>query len=580
MVKKHLGLSEKDFDRAFSTIPNLHQILEDAKSKLLSFIANPVEKLEVGASIFESIIIQKDGSSKTNYDFLSSEQRSDFAFRYEKGYYYSQVKIFESLFDRRNELQSEIIEHALFLVFAQKGEFLRNLKPTQIPKILTIMKNLFFVDMPDNQNNEIELLLSQYHLDRSQFNQLKIQSIKSYLSYFSDKAFTDMYCDLFGVHSPEILEQLLACYEKFKLHLPNLFALYENNSNKAYWFIKNKFQTSCLTDMTLLETPYKMNSEGNKYFHDADTYNAFLSSSRAVLDVITTYPKSKDSEPPVNGKKLALEHINASYSIFNTQSFYIANSKFKKCFVSGLLKICFSNRFFIFKKLNETRHLTVDPLLATKALDLIYEQLLQYSDETIRHLSQVINGEKPKKPDAVACKFIDEMRLLEMFISDNQVFNGVPSLISNLNLIKNIYTYSDLVQISLDWHESFNMHQKLKVFAKNIKYNHIDFSDFHEQLVLLDKDFYSRGKCKDLFPDCGSPERLTSFLFSCRLSSQYVVFYIKVKRIFDQYVLDVAKTPTGSSVRSEEANLSFELVRYLNKNEVKLTPDFDNTCSA
>lgn len=580
MVKTHLGLSEKDYDRAFSTIQNLHQILGDTKSKLVSLTTNPVEKLEFGASIFECINIQKDGSSKTNYDFLSLDQRNDFARRYEKGYYYSQVKIFEALFDRRNNLQSEIIEHALFLVFSEKGEYLRNLRTTQIPKILTIMKNLFFVGAPDVQDNGMELIVSQFHLDQTYFEQFKLQSIKSYLSYFSDKDFTEMYCDLFGVHSPEILENLLSCYEKFKLHLPKLLALYEENANKAYWFIKNKFQTSNLTDLAILQSPYKVNSEGYKYFHDIESYNVFLSSPKAVLDIITTYPKSKHSEPTTNGKKWVTEHISASYSIFNTQTFYIANSKFKNRFVTSLLKICFSNRFFIFKKLNETRNLFVDPSLATKALDLMYEQLLQCPEETIRQLSQVINGEKPKKPNEMAFKFIEQMKLLELFISDNQVFNGVPSLTSNLNLLKNIYTYSDLVQIALDWQESFNTHQKLKDFAKNIEYRDIDFSDFHEHLVLLDKEFYSRAKCKELFPDCSSPERLTSFLFSCRLSSQYVVFYIKVKRIFDQYVLDIAKTPTGSSVRCEEANLSLELVRYLNREEIELIPNIEKACIA
>ncbi len=580
MVKTHFGLSEKDYIRSLDTIPNLNQIIVETKLKLLSFINSPIQKFDYGAYIFDCIQIQKDGSSKTNYDFLNQNQRNEFSNRYEKGFFFSQVKIFEALFDRRNNLQNEIIEHALFLVFAENNEYLRSLRTTQISKILTIMKNIFFVSKPEIHDAEMEIFYLQYQLDVASFENLKIQSIKDYMAYFTTQEFTNMYCELFGINSPDILGELLACYDKFKYHTLGLINLYQLSPNKAYWFIKNKFQPACLEDFSLLNKPYHENSDGLKYFFDSDTYNKFLKTPKVILDVITNYPKSDQSEQPLNGKKLSSEHIFSSYSIFNLQTYYIANSKFKECFVPNVLKICFSTRFFIFKKLNETRNLTVNPALATRALDLIYEELLQYSPDTLKYLIQVTNYEKPKKIDATALKFIDEIKILEQFISDNQVFNGIPSLHSNLNLVKDIHTYLDLVQIALDWQESYNTHYKLLKFSKNIEYEFIDFSKFHEHLILLNKDFYAREKCKELFPEHGTPERLTSFVFSCRISSQYVVFYIRVKHIFDQYVLDVAKTPTGCSVRSEEFLIASELVKFLNKNHINLKPKLEHLCIA
>ena len=75
MVKTHFGLSEKDYIRSLDTIPNLNQIIVETKLKLSSFINSPIQKFDDGAYIFDCIQIQKDGSSKTNYDFLNQNHK-------------------------------------------------------------------------------------------------------------------------------------------------------------------------------------------------------------------------------------------------------------------------------------------------------------------------------------------------------------------------------------------------------------------------------------------------------------------------------------------------------------------------
>jgi len=569
MAVTYLGLSGSSFERSFLEIPNLHTIIHKTYKKIMGFLDEPIQKSEHGPTLFDCIIICKDGSSKTQYEFLSSKDRSTLEGRYEKGFYFNQFNIFDNLFDKRKKFGGELIEHALFLVFVEDLSLLAPLERVQLQRLLTALKYLFFID--HETFNEEELEFAQYEISNKTFELLKINAIKAYLSHFTDSRFTAIYCELMGIHSSDILLELQQAYERHKSNLNKVFALYESSKNKLYWVLKNKFHSSVLLDPHILDNPFDIQSNGFRFFPDFVTYKSFLNSSLETLEQITIYPKSDVSDLNTTGKKWLVEQVFASYSIFNTQTYYLAHSKFKANLNPEILKICFSSKFFIIKKLYESRCLGVELALATKALDLIYEELLGFPQEIIEQIHQLLNGEKSKKYQEQALKFIQDTKTLEHFVSDNQVYQGLPILTSNLNLVRNVFSFVDFLQIAQEHTETADTEQ-IKAFKQQLYYVDSDFSDFNVHTKLLNNDFYQRCKCKDLGLDQGKPERLTSFVFSSRLSNQHVVFYIKVNHIFDQFVFDICKTPSGSTVRNEEYLLAQELIKYLNNSNICISP--------
>lgn len=563
MAEKILGLSKKDFKLTFLSIPDLHLIFRQVHNKIFSLLETPIIKADSGPILFECIKIFKDGSSKIDYDFIAPDLRKWFEISYEKGFYFNQVKMFEALFDKRKTFGNDLIEHALFLVLAENPSYLSELKQSQLGKMLIVMKNVFFTPDRDIELDEIEL--SPYHINTKVFERLKKNTIESYLSCFTDEEFTKLYTYAFGFKSTDILEGQIQAYEVYKNHISQMSEIFKTQPNKIYWMLKSKLLPRVLKDNVYFETPYLANEQNLKYFMDEYCFNAFLDEKQEVLDQISIFPKSDDADVFSTLKRTLVEHIFATYSIFNLQTYYLAHSKFKGTLNPLMFKICFSTKFFIAKKMYESKFLKVDPMKATKAFDLIYEGMLQFSNETILQINMLSNGDKSRSPDPKAVEFVEQVKLLEAFICDNQFFNGNPSNISNLNLVDNIYTYSDFLAIANDW---FEMKQKLRKL-QTWDYKKIDLSQFSEHFNLLGMEFYQRPRSKTIFGDFGEPEHLKSFVFTGRTSLQKLVFYIKIDRIFDQYIVDAIRTPTGDSVRGDEPNITHEFLNKLNTENIK-----------